>query len=103
MPVVDPTPKPGDTRGTLSGMVRTTTGEPLGGRQITITSLEGGAHYEARTTDSGGYTVQLPRGKYRVQVQLRGGESLKEGPTEVDLNSGDLDPRRDFVIAGAVK
>jgi len=100
-PVVDPTPKAPGTAGTLSGSVRSTGGDPLGGRQITITSLDGGGHYEAKTTDSGGYTIKLPPGKYRLQLQLRQGESLKEGPTEVSLNESDLDSRRDFVIANA--
>jgi hypothetical protein len=100
-PVIDPTPKPPGTPGTLSGSVRSTNGDPLGGRQITITSLDGGGHYEATTTDSGGYTIKLPAGKYRLQVQLRQGESLQKGPAEVSLNDSDLDPRRDFVIANA--
>lgn len=100
-PVIDPTPKAETTPGTLSGMVRSAGGEPLAGRQITITSLSGGAHYEATTTSSGGYTIKLPPGKYRLQVQLKQGESLKEGPTEVTLNESDLDARRDFVIDNA--
>jgi hypothetical protein len=101
VPVVDPGSAPPEARGTLSGAVRATDGAPLGGRQITLTSVDTGAEHRTRTADSGGYTIQVPRGRYRVQVELRSGETLQEGPTDVELGSSDLDARRDFVIGRA--
>jgi len=45
-----------------------------------------------------GYTIRVPVGTYRVEVELRGNETLVKQPAETHVNNGDLDPARDFVI-----
>ena len=50
------------------------------------------------TGTDGGYTIQVPEGTYRLEVQLRQGERVTKQPAETKVNKSDLDPHRDFVI-----
>ena len=84
--------------GTVSGTVRTTTGTPLGGRRVSAINMATEAHYDATTADSGGYTIQVPAGKYRLEVALRGGEVIATQPAQTNVNVSDLDAQLDFVI-----
>lgn len=105
MPVIDIGPKPPAARGTLSGTVRTVGGEAVVSRKITITDIASGAKFDTSTAQTGGYTIQLPAGRYRMQLELRAGEVLTEQPEEVRLNESDVDASRNFVItlAGTAK
>jgi hypothetical protein len=47
---------------------------------------------------NGGYTIKVPHGRYRLEVELHQGERLTRQPGETQVNRSDLDPRRDFVI-----
>jgi len=84
--------------GTISGTVReAVSNTPVSGRLVTATEVTTGAAYKASTNVSGGYTMKLPIGRYRLSVELRDGETVK-GPAELNLNVSDLDAARDFVI-----
>jgi hypothetical protein len=84
--------------GTISGTVRQAiSNSPVGGRVVTATEVTTGAAYKASTNVSGGYTMKVPTGRYRLSVELREGEAV-DGPAELDLNVSDLDAARDFVI-----
>ena len=97
-PVVDTGSKPPGVGGTIAGLVRTSAGSPLIGRKVTVTSVEGGQKYETSTATNGGYTIKVPTGKYRIEVELHDGEALEKAVTETEVNTGDLDPHRDFVV-----
>lgn len=85
--------------GTISGIVRAAESkEPLSGRRVTATEITTGATYDATTNVTGGYTMKLPTGRYRVSVELREGESVAEGPSELTLDKSDMDAGRDFLI-----
>jgi len=56
--------------------------------------------YEATTGVDGGYTVQVPKGTYHIEVALKAGESCRKRPSDTHINTGDLDLHRDFVITG---
>ncbi len=99
VPVIDPNARPPEPRATVSGNVRSTSGDALAGRQIVLVNKDTGERYEARTIETGGYTIQLPAGKYTAQLELRSGESLQKGPKEITLAKSDLDSRRDFIVA----
>jgi len=86
--------------GTISGTVRATGGTvPLGGRKVTAVNVATGARYDTTTsTPGGGYTIKVPEGTYRLEVELRDGEALARRPGETHINNGDLDPGRDFDV-----
>lgn len=84
--------------GTISGHVWTTGGTPLDGRRVAAIGLATGKRYEATTSNDGGYTIQVPEGRYRMEVELRGGDQLAKQPAEEHITLGDLDEAVDFVI-----
>ena len=99
-PIVDTGPKPPDTGGTISGIVRASAGNtPLSGRKVTVTNVATGRRYEVSTATNGGYTVQVPKGTYRIEVELRSHETLASAPAQTEVNRGDLDAGRDFAVA----
>lgn len=97
-PVLDTGSKPVGVGGTISGIVRTSGGAPLSGRRVTAINVETGARLEASTAVNGGYTLKVPVGKYRLEAELRAGESLVEQPPITDIGASDLDASRNFVI-----
>ena len=97
-PVVDPTPSP-SVGGTIAGIVRTNNSSiAVPGRKVTATEVTKGSHYESTTAANGGYTIQVPEGTYRIEVELRPSETLAKQPAQTHINNGDLDSGRDFVI-----
>jgi hypothetical protein len=99
-PIVDTGPKPPATGGTISGIVRASAGNtPLSGRKVTVTDVATGRRYEVSTATNGGYTVKVPEGTYRLEVELRSNERLASAPEQTEVNRGDLDAGRDFAVA----
>ena len=84
--------------GTVSGTVRTATGTPIGGRRVSAIDVATEAHYDATTAESGGYTIKVPAGKYRLEAELRGGDVIATQPSPTTVDPGDLDAQLDFVI-----
>jgi hypothetical protein len=88
--------------GTIAGLVSANDGSsPLTARKVTAINTETGARFEAATASNGGYTIKVPAGKYRLEVELRGGEVVSRQPEITDVNVGDLDPDRNFVVTAA--
>ena len=97
--VVDTRARPEGVGGTIAGMVTASgTTTPLSGRKVTAVNEETGQRFEVSTAENGGYTVKVPAGKYRLDVELRAGETFEVRPDPTDVNVGDLDPGRDFVL-----
>jgi len=85
--------------GTIAGVVTTSDSQvAVPGRKITVVELNTGMRLDTTTATNGGYTVQVPEGTYRIDIELRGGESLARRPEPTRINNGDLDSGRDFVI-----
>jgi len=84
--------------GTISGNVSNSTGTPLEGRRVSAIDLATEQHYDATTAKNGGYTIQVPPGRYRLEVELRGGDQLAQQPEQTQVNVGDLDAQMNFVI-----
>ena len=99
-----PGPKIGGTKqpvgGTIAGIVSTTTKAPVVGRKVTAINTQTNAKFDATTGANGGYTIQVPEGTYRLEIELLQGETVSKQPSETHINKSDLDPHRDFVIAG---
>ena len=98
VPVVDTGPKPPTRDGTIAGHVSGDGATPIAGRVVRAIAVEGGQKYEATTNSAGTYTLKVPPGHYRLEVELRPGEKLSKEPGETKINASDLDPNRDFVI-----
>ena len=91
--------KVADVGGTISGLVRTSEGSvPLVGRLVTAIEVTTGAKYESPTASNGGYTMKVPTGRYRLELQLRPGESLAKQPEETQIDTSDMDAGRDFFV-----
>ena len=98
-PVLDAGPKP-DVGGSISGTVTANAGAvPLGARKVTAINTETGARFDVSTTSTGGYTVRVPKGTYRLEVELRAGEKVATQPDATDVDAGDLDAGRNFILA----
>jgi hypothetical protein len=102
-PVADPGPRP-DVSGTISGIV-TANGQsaPLGGRRVTAVNVQTGARVDTSTTSTGGYTMRVPAGTYKLEMELRAGEKLVTAPDPTEVDPGDLDAGRNFVVTVAAK
>lgn len=97
-PVLDPGAKLA-VGGTIAGIVSNASNAPLPDRKVTAINVATGARFEATTAANGGYTIKVPEGTYKLEVQLREGEVVTKQPSETQVNKSDLDPRRDFIIA----
>ena len=98
-PVVDLGQRP-DVGGSISGRVLANDGAlPLTGRQVTAVNVDTGARLTTSTTSTGGYTVRVPVGKYRLELETRFGEKVASAPDATDVAAGDLDAGRDFMLA----
>ena len=97
-PVIDTGEKP-DVGGSISGIVTTDDkATPLSARKVTAVNVETGARFDISTSTEGGYTVRVPQGKYRLEVELRPGEKVSSEPGTIDIRRGDLDSHRDVVV-----
>jgi len=96
-PVVET--KPNAAGGTIAGMVSTADSTvAVPGRKVTAIEVSKGTRFDTTTGTNGGYTIKVPEGTYRLEVELRPTEALAKRPDETQVNNGDLDPGRDFVI-----
>ena len=98
-PVVNAGAKQPSVGGTIAGVVSTP--DPavaVPGRKVTAIETTKGSRYDTTTAANGGYTIQVPEGTYRIEVELRPGEALAKQPDTTKVNNSDLDSGRDFVI-----
>src|SRR5438034_10910423 len=69
-------PKP-SVGGTIAGIAMTTDETVrLPGRQISAIEVTTGSRYDSTTASNGGYTIKVPEGTYRLEIELRAGEAL---------------------------
>ena len=91
--------QPNKVGGTIAGIVKTTdTAIAVPGRKVSVIDVKTGARHETTTGANGGYTIQVPEGTYRFELELREGEALAKQPDHTHVNNSDLDASRDFVI-----
>ncbi|HSL24075.1 MAG TPA: carboxypeptidase-like regulatory domain-containing protein [Vicinamibacterales bacterium] len=102
VPVVDAGEKPPTMDGTISGLVTTTGGGArLVGRRVEVINVGNGDRRSVSTSSTGGFTVKVPPGKYRLQIELRPGEAIVKGPETIDINASDLDSSIVVEVAAA--
>ena len=101
VPALDLGPKPPSARGTITGLVHGPGDSALQGRVVELVNVATGEKHTATTAMNGGFTIELPKGKYRLSLQLHAGESLVRQPDIVDLDRGDIDSHIEFVVTSA--
>jgi len=94
------TGQPTNVGGSIAGLVSSDQGATaLSARKVTAINVKTGARYDVSTATNGGYTVRVPAGMYRLEIELRPGEALIAQPDPTEVESGDLDAGRNFVVA----
>jgi hypothetical protein len=84
--------------GTIAGIVSNSAQVGVPGRTVTAVSTSSGRRFAATTGADGGYTIQVPRGTYRIELALASNEALLRQPEETRITRSDVDASRDFVI-----
>jgi hypothetical protein len=85
--------------GTIAGNVTAPGNVPLSGRKVTAINAATSARYDTTTSTTGGYSIRVPIGTYRIDVELRAGETATKRPDQTTINNGDTDASRNFEIA----
>ena len=102
MAAIDLGPKPPVAQSTITGIVRGPEGAgAMVGRTVELINVATGEQHTATTASNGGLTIELPHGRYRLELPLRDGEILSKRPGTVDLDRGDIDSHIEFVVSGA--
>src|SRR5690348_15776796 len=66
--------------GTIAGKVTASGTTALTGRKVTVTNVSTGQTFDTTTNNSGGYTLKVPEGTYRIDVETRNNEKISKQP-----------------------
>lgn len=99
-PVMSRTPENESTPGTIAGIL-TAGPDAVQGRRVTAVALTGTGRYSAVTNVTGGFSIPVPPGRYRLEVELREGEAVLRDPGTIEINESDLDANLEVVIGGS--
>jgi len=88
------------TPGTIAGIVKDATGGPLAARVVHAVRADSTEKYSATTNVTGGFSIKVPPGDYRLQVDLQEGEKVLKDPGVVHINKSDLDANLEIVLGG---
>jgi hypothetical protein len=98
-PILDTGDKPPGVGGTIAGAVLAGDARtPLPSRKVSAINTMSGARFEASTAANGGYTIKVPVGTYRLEVETRPNEMVVRQPEPTEVNPSDIDADRDFVL-----
>ena len=64
--------------GTIAGIVTTDGKVAVPTRRVTVINTMTGEKFETTTATNGGYTIKVPQGTYRLEVELREGEKSRQ-------------------------
>ena len=96
-PLLDSSDDNDNAPGTIAGIV-TGGGEPMAGRRVEAVQVGSASRYSAVTNVTGGFSIAVPPGKYRLQVGLLEGEKVVRQPGVIDINESDLDANLEIVL-----
>jgi hypothetical protein len=97
-PLVDTTPGKNMTPGTIAGHVRTNPRHPRPGRYVHPNHNATANRNYPVTAVTGGFSIKVPPGKYRLELELREQETVAEQPGIIDINQSDLDTDLNIVV-----
>jgi len=90
------------SRGHLAGTVKASdAGATVSGRTIAVVNVATGERRTTETTATGGFTIDVPAGNYRVELALRDGEAIVHQPGVVSLAYGGTDSHIELILASA--
>jgi uncharacterized protein YfaS (alpha-2-macroglobulin family) len=90
--VADAGPKPPTAAGTISGQLQTPgNGAPVVGRTVTAINNADGTRHQVTTNNTGGFTIKVPPGRYRLEVEQQAGEVVSGAPTDQQVGESYLD------------
>jgi hypothetical protein len=77
VPVIDPNPGPPSVSGTITGTLSGEDGKSgIQGRKVTAVNVDTGERHTVVSSETGGYTMKVAPGKYRIEVELASGEAI---------------------------
>ena len=88
------------TPGTIAGIVKDAAGGPLAARVVHAVGAQSSEQYSATTNVTGGFSIKVPPGDYRLRVDLQEGERVLKEPGVVHINKSDLDANLEIVLGG---
>jgi hypothetical protein len=102
-PLIDTSPPPIPSDGTISGTVRGPGSTGSGhSRTVEVVNVTTGERQRTATNDAGAFSVKVKPGTYRVELTLRDGETIVKRPGVISVNRPDVDAHADFVVRSAV-
>jgi hypothetical protein len=84
--------------GTVAGVVTGPADVTLADRTVTMVNVETGERYQTATGQTGGFSLRVPAGTYRLMVQLRPGERLAEREPTILHATGDGEIHKDVTV-----
>jgi hypothetical protein len=66
---------------------------------VTAVNVSTGASFSTTTGSNGGYTIKVPEGTYRIDLETQPGETISKRPEQTQVNNSDLDAARDFEVS----
>jgi hypothetical protein len=101
-PVIDTSHRDKTAHGTIGGTLQAQGGGgPIAGRHVDALDILSNARYSAITNVAGGFSIEVPPGKYRLRVELLDGEAVVKGPGTIDINPSDLDANIEVEVGRA--
>ena len=100
--VADAGPKPPTAAGTISGQLQTPgNGAPVVGRIVTAINNADGTRHQVTTSNTGGFTIKVPPGRYRIEVEQQPGEVVRGAPADQEVGESDVDSQLVITVGPA--
>jgi hypothetical protein len=84
--------------GTIAGVVTGPADRTLEDRTVTVVNIDTSAQYKTATGENGGYTLRVPPGRYRIEIQLRENEQMAEKDAPILVVSGGIDVQKNVDV-----
>jgi hypothetical protein len=92
-------PTQGQSDATISGTVRGPEYvTDVDGRVVDVINVETGERQRASTNSTGGFSIKLQPGRYRLELPLHAGETMVRQPGVITLNRRGADAHADFML-----
>jgi Carboxypeptidase regulatory-like domain len=73
--------------GTIAGVVYGPADASLSDRNVSVVNIETGERFQTTTGPNGGYSMRVPPGTYRLEVQLRNREKISDDTPTVLISA----------------